>query len=258
MNKQRRSPLKAKPLRVAGQSLDSEINEFFDDHIAQPGLVVTVLWIVAALEWSRYYFHQPPNPLFFTLTAGGVTVYVAWRLTHMFRKYKALKLGRDGERAVGEFLEHLREQGHHVFHDIVGDKFNIDHVVIGSKGVFVVETKTFSKPQRGEANVSFDGQKLLVDGVKPDRDPIIQARALASWLRDVLVESTGRKVTVRPIVTFPGWYVNPLPKGVRSDVWVLNTKAIPAFVENEPNALTPEDVKLLSFHLSRYVRGKNA
>ena len=32
---------------------------------------------------------------------------------------------------------------------------------------------------------------------------------------------------------------------------------IPAFIEHEREILTPEDVKLLSYHLSRYVRGKN-
>jgi len=257
MKEEKRSPLKSKPLRVAGQSLDREITDFFDDHIVQPVLVVVFLWILAALEWHRYFVPQSPQPGLVTAMAGGLTVYVAWRLMHMFRKYKALKLGRDGERAVGEFLERLREQGQQVFHDIPGDKFNVDHAVIGPKGVFMIETKTLSKPAHGEAKITFDGEQVLVQGMKPDRDPIIQARALANWLRDVLSESTGRKVAVRPIVTYPGWYVDPPPDGVRPDVWVLNPKAIPAFIEHEREVLMPEDVKLLGYHLSRYVRGEN-
>lgn len=36
-------------------------------------------------------------------------------------------------------------------------------------------------------------------------------------------------VAVRPVVTYPGWYVEDPPKGVRSGVWVLNPKVIPAF-----------------------------
>ena len=254
---EKRSPLKSKPLRVAAQSLDRQLVDFFDEHIMMPFVVVLFLWIMVGLEWYRYFFPYPPRPWVLTAMAAGVTIYIAWRLVHMFRKFKALKLGRDGERAVGEFLERLREQGQQVFHDIPGDKFNVDHAVIGPRGVFMIETKTLSKPAHGEAKITFDGEQVLVQGMKPDRDPIIQARALANWLRDVVSESTGRKVSVRPIVTYPGWYVDPPPEGVRPDVWVLNPKAIPAFIEHEREILPPEDVKLLSYHLSRYVRGKN-
>lgn len=254
MKEEKRSPLTSKPLRNPGQSLDLQVEEFFDDQIMLPILAVILIWMMAGLEWYRYFVAQPPRPGLVTVMAGGVTVFVAWRLTHMFRRYRALKLGRDGERVVGQFLERLREEGCQVFHDIPGDKFNIDHVVIGPKGVFTVETKTISKPGRGEPKITFDGETILLRGMKPDRDPIIQAKAEAGWLRNFLFESAGRKVSVRPIVTFPGWYIDPPPKGVRYDVWVLETKAIPGWIEHERETLTPEDVKLLSYHLSRYVR----
>lgn len=258
MKEEKRSPLKSKPLRVAGQSLDHELAEFFDDHIMAPLVVATLLWVMVGVEWYRHFFPYSPDPWLFTALAVGVTAYIAWRVVGMFRKFKALKLGRDGERAVGEFLERFREIGFHVFHDIPGDKFNVDHVLIGPKGVFVVETKTLSKPARGEAKITFDGKQVLVMGREPERNPIVQARALANWLCDILLQSTGRKVSVRPIVTYPGWFIDPPPKGTRSDVWVLNTKVIPDFIEYEREVLTPEDVKLLSFHLSRYVRGRGA
>lgn len=256
MNGEKRSPLNSKPVRVAAQSLDRQLGDFFDEHIMMPFVVMMFLWMMVGLEWYRYFFPYPPQPWVFTAMAAGVTIYIAWRLVHMFRKFKALKLSRDGERAVGEFLERLREQGLHVFHDIPGDKFNVDHVVIGPKGVFMIETKTLSKPTHGEAKITFDGEQVLVQGMKPDRDPIIQARALANWLRDVVSESTGRKVSVRPIVTYPGWYVDPPPEGIRPDVWVLNPKAIPSFIDHERETLMGEEVKLLSYHLSRYVRGQ--
>lgn len=44
-------------------------------------------------------------------------------------------------------------------------------------GIFTVETKTFSKPARGNAKVTFDGENILVNGFRPDRDPVTQARA---------------------------------------------------------------------------------
>jgi len=254
MKEEKRSPLTGNPLRNPGQSLDRQLADFYDDQIMHPVLAVILFWIMAVLEWYRYFVPQPPRPGLFTVMAGGVTIYVVWHIRRMFRRYKALKLGRDGERAVGQFLERLREEGCQVFHDIPGDKFNVDHVVIGPKGIFTVETKTLSKPMRGETRITYDGEQVLIRGMKPDRDPIVQAKAEAGWLRNFLLESSGRKVSVRPIVTFPGWCVDPPPNGARFDVWVLNTKVIPDFIEHERETLTPEDVKLLSYHLSRYVR----
>jgi Nuclease-related domain len=119
----------------------------------------------------------------------------------------ALKLGRDGEKAVGQFLETLRERRYRVFHDIVGGNFNLDHVLIGPAGVFTVETKTHRKPS-GDARVTFGGETIRIDGFEPDRDPIIQAKAQASWLCELLSESTGRNFAVRSAIVFPGWFVD--------------------------------------------------
>jgi hypothetical protein len=57
---------------------------------------------------------------------------------------RTLRQGIEGEKAVGQFLERLREQRYQVFHDLVGDGFNVDHVLIGPAGVFTIETKTSS------------------------------------------------------------------------------------------------------------------
>ena len=43
------------------------------------------------------------------------------------------------------------------------------------------------------------------------------------------------------------------PKG--AEVWVLNPKALPAFLEHEHTIMSPEDVHLVCYHLSRSVRG---
>jgi len=58
-------------------------------------------------------------------------------------------------------------------------------------------------------------------------------------------------------VLFPGWYVEQ-GEGTLREIWVLNPKALPAFLSNSKQVLAPEEVKLGSFHLSRYVRGIQA
>jgi hypothetical protein len=54
--------------------------------------------------------------------------------------------GADGEVRTARFLESLRPEGFRVLHDrrIPGSRANIDHIVIGPPGVYVVETKSFA------------------------------------------------------------------------------------------------------------------
>jgi hypothetical protein len=125
--------------------------------------------------------------------------------------------------------------------------------LIGSAGLFTIETKTFSKRPGPDAKVLFNGQDLIVDGLSLDRDPMVQAKAQAAWLSQLIGESTGRKLPVRPVILFPGWFVEQ-SKGSTREVWALNPKALPDFLAHEPKILAPEDVKLASYHLSRFIR----
>lgn len=56
-----------------------------------------------------------------------------------------------------------------------------------------------------------------------------------------------------PVIAFPGWFVEQ-PAQRLTDIWVLEPKALPAFLEQEPLRLAPPDVKLAGFHLSRFIR----
>src|SRR5207245_284771 len=80
------------------------------------------------------------------------------------KRIKALRLARDGERAVAELLDGMRETGYRVFHDLVGPGFNVDHVLVGRHGLFLVGTKTISKPATGAATVRYDGESVRVGG----------------------------------------------------------------------------------------------
>jgi hypothetical protein len=166
---------------------------------------------------------------------------------------RRLRLARDGERAVGEFLEKLRSGGYNVFHDLIGDGFNLDHVLIGPAGVFTVETKTYSKPAKGKAELTFDGERIKIGHWEPERNPVIQARAQVGWLSSLLKETTGRDFPVHPVIVFPGWFVRSAGRPKRP-IWVMNPKALPEFLRKQEPKLTKEDIQLASFHLSRFIR----
>lgn len=253
-----RSPLKAPPLRYPGQSLDAEIRRLTDDKLLDALLPAMILTVMAALEWLYWWKPIRPSPLFYTLTALLYIAYAAYRFVTLRRQVRRLKLARDGERVVGQYLDLLRAKGYQVFHDLIGENFNVDHALIGPGGVFTVETKTHSKPAKGPAEVRYDGARVVVAGFSPERDPVVQAKAQARWLRELLLESTGKSFEVQPVVLYPGWFVKTVAKPGRDALWVLNPKALPGYLDGQPVRLADPDIHLAASHLGRLIRRMDA
>lgn len=253
MSQSSRSPIKDKPLRLPGQSLVEERDGLWEKELETWALMAVFFIVLAGWEWFRYFRPLPPQPVLVSGAALLAVAFAVWRFYRLRPRMRALRQAIEGERAVGQYLDRLREDGYQVFHDLLGDRFNVDHALIGPSGVFTVETKTWSKSSRGDARIVYNGDSLTVAGREPERDPIIQAKAQANWLRSLLRESTGRQMNVQAVVVFPGWYVEASP-GAQRAVWVMEPKGLPAFLKNEPVRLSAEDVKLAAYHLSRHVR----
>jgi hypothetical protein len=248
-----RSPIRRKPLRNPGESLQLEMESLFDTKVL-PYVIATIMAVLFAVyEWLRWFTNTPPRPIPITILALGVISYSVYRVVTVRKQFRTLNQGLEGEKSVGQQLEELRIQGCRIFHDIIGDNFNIDHVVVSTKGIFVIETKTYSKPINGNAVATFDGEVLLINGYKPERDPVQQVQALSTWLQGMLYESTNRKYKVRGVVVLPEWYVNMHQKAKR-DVWVLNPKALAGFINHEAEILTQEDVALISSRIINYMQ----
>jgi hypothetical protein len=247
------SPLKERPLPNPGDSLDRQIRRLTDEKMVEPLLFAGGFIFIALMEWMAYLAKWPRQPMALSIAAVLACAFAFYRIRSLRAHVKALELGRDGERMVGQYLEGLRAHGAQVFHDVPAEGFNLDHVVVSPHGIFVVETKTFTKPH-GKARVVVEGDKLLVAGRVPDRDPIAQVAGASRWLRDLLESSTGKTWSVRGVVVFPRWFVEQ--RSPRGNVWVLEPKALPSFIEREPTYLSQSDLHLAAFHLSRYVRSE--
>ena len=117
-----------------------------------------------------------------------------------------------------------------------------------------IETKTHSKPLRGECKVSVVNGVVRANGFVLDRNPIVQAKAQAGWLRNFLAESQFN-VPVWPVVVFPGWFVEPFDMKA-AGVWVLEVKALSKFIENEPERHSREEVKAMASALRSHVRAQ--
>lgn len=119
--------------------------------------------------------------------------------------------------------------------------------MISTHRIYAIETKT--RTNRGRTlKWSLKGDTLTVAGQAPARNPIVQVISAARWLEKQLKESTEKNFFVRVVAVFPGWFVEQQePSG---DVWVLEPKMLPGYIQQAPEMIAPSDVALAAFRLS--------
>ncbi len=110
-----RHPLRDRPLRNPGQSLDEKIDSIVNNDIGSWILIALIVWFLAGWEFCTELRGLPRMSGTFALAAVLATALAAWRIKALREKLRTLKLGRDGERFVGQFLEGLRRSGAFVF-----------------------------------------------------------------------------------------------------------------------------------------------
>ncbi len=233
-----KNPLTSFLLRPAGESLRlrlEALEETVNDQILR---IVGASAFLGFGVWAGFH----------SMLVGVLTSVIALSLFGFFARQltKTLSIRRDcylgflGERAIGEELNQLLAHGWSVFHDVAfqtnpGSKpFNIDHVVVGTGGIFAIETKTRRK-RRKSANedasnvVIYTGSSLVFPwgdetfGVCQARK---QAESLKRWLSDHLKEP----IAVTPVLALPGWFVE---RKVHDDLSVISGREIKGLFHNE-------------------------
>jgi len=251
----KKSPLKEHPLHVAGQSLDEQIQNYISEDVSMLLIIPALLIVMTTTAWLTLAFPSKYFPIVISIITLLAIIYCVYRLIILRKQIKSLALGRKGERIVAEIFDNFRSQGFVVFHDIVAKNFNIDHVILTTHGIFTVETKTFSKPPKGE--ITYKDEKIIAGNINTGNEIILQAESQTKWLKSMLKDSTGRDYHVMPVIVFPGWFVQPMPENLKKRIWILNPDALNSFIKNEPIRIQESDMHLAAFHISRYIRMYN-
>jgi hypothetical protein len=223
----RRSPLTRDLLRAPGQSLDAKLQSEELDPAPYAFLVAVLpLLLYTFYLSSLVYSHKSISSItavIYAVAGVGVVVYCVFKLIQIAKTRLKYRLGLEAEMAAGQELNQLLRSGYWVFHDLPAENFNIDHVVVGSNGVFALETKGRAKPGKDVKDawkVKYDGERLLFPGWTEIK-PLAQAERQAKWLRQWLSSAVGENVDVRPILVLPGWFIERTsPKGMP----VINAK----------------------------------
>lgn len=220
-----------KLLRSPGQSLDEKLDTLRDKQIDKLFYFVFFVFIglitiiIFKLSW------------YWTVGLIAFYFYSLWDILKNLKNFRSYKLGRDGERSVAQFLSIVARQvskedtNMHIFHDLVNDKkaFNIDHVVVSKKGIFIFETKTYRK-SKGKNIIRSDGNYLYKNNHRITNDIPLQIKGQSKWLQSQLYQKSGKKYQIIPAIIFVGWFV----EGEKIDgIYISSAKNLHNILENK-------------------------
>lgn len=198
-------------------------------------VMLLLLWI-----WSQNMaaISQLGLPVVIVLVVGFtmLTKSLEKKGSHLKKRAGDAERGARGEETVEEKIMGLPD-GYESFHDLAFDGFNIDHVVVGPTGVYVVETKSHN------GKVTANGDALLLNGRPPEKDFINQTWSQTYHIKNLLKERTGKEWPVKPVLCFSRAFVEarrPV-KGVD----VVNGGYLTKFITMKKPVLSPEDIAVL-------------
>jgi hypothetical protein len=227
--------------------------------VGRPGGSAQATWRRArAAEWATWT-RTLPWRLVATLgigAAGGVVgsllaprlslvlgalaaVAAGWGLRFKFSPDAvAWRRGAAGEQRTARLLAGLERQGWVVLHDLAvpGSRANIDHLVIGPGGVFVIDSKQY----RGRLRLDASGR--LWHGRHPLTPTLRTVSFEADQAARVLPDPG---MAVLPIVAVHGAQV-PWGKVVMNGVPVVPARRLPSMLRALPAVLGPERVANLA------------
>jgi Nuclease-related domain len=237
--------------RPAGESLRlriDQLNESIDYWIVSAIFAPIVFGALGALQTSP----EPFGAAVFFLIAALFCAAVQARLYPLLRKRNNCRLGYQGERYVAEELNRVLANGFHIFNDVPFERSNMDHVLVGPTGVFVIETKTKRKPpakkrERGW-EVVFDGTALEFPHCRDSR-ALERVRRNRDQLSRWLTSATADRICAEGILTVPGWSVVNVGN---SDIYVVNPKQIRRLILScDRFRLSPAEVHRACYQLEQ-------
>lgn len=224
--------------RAAGASARARAAE-----LAAPTLLLRRISLVAAIiggAIAGLVIQGLPLALIGAATAGGFLA--SWQ--HRHGTAATWRKGARGEVKTARILRRLNRRGYLVLHDraLPSGNANLDHLVVGPTGVWVIDTKNWNKNRL----IKGQGRRLKVGRVSGrtvtgsaayERDRV--ARALTAHLR--------YPVTVHAVLAIHGSCVTPWRTPRVDGIPLVQARKVPAHIRTSRRAdLSPAEIARLS------------
>jgi hypothetical protein len=227
--------------RAAGESFRARLED--RDHQIHSWLIyLAVCPAIVGLAAGLIKVPGPVLPATLLCVSFAWSAVCAWKLLQLTRGRTDLTLEFDARRLVGEELNRLTAEGFEVYHDQSFAGANVDHVLIGPPGIFAIETKVQRKAGDSSSSepdrLEFDGFRVRwgkgAESYGLER-AVANAQAVEQWLKSAV----GEAVATIPILTLPGWTIDP--SAANQNVLVLNPKDIVRLCYSK-TVILPEDL----------------
>jgi len=190
---------------------------------------------VAAARWSSFQWAAG------LVTGMVVAMFVILRMSppHWIEKWQD---GAVGEQWTGRTLRELEPQGWRIFHDLKASYGNIDHVVVGPGGVFLLDSK------RWRGSVTVEGDSAIVCRIE---DPDLHSRftspahvkGLAREVHEAIRASTRATVWVTPVIVVWGDFAQVVAGDTCTFV---HGDALAQWLKDQPARIAPGRVEQIA------------
>lgn len=201
------------------------------------GVLRAFLPLMGVVFLAGLFFGLAAPRVPYVVVGSGLLVIGAlliWNVRDGLRNVNAFFKGARGEERVALLLEGL-PRGYHVFHDFKSARGEtVDHVVVGPRGVFVIETKCW------EGQVTCEEGALLVNGETPSRPPIEQAKKSTSRLDAFFASRLSSAPVCNPVVCFASNTLE-LSNMVVDGITICNASALTTFILGHAECMSPDD-----------------
>ncbi len=243
--------------RVQGESLQAKISDLewkIMETVVYPGVfLILTIWV-----WMAAFGFMTFNLLTAVLITAVTLVLIIRaipKVKMIRKKLDAYRKGLEGERYVGETLNSLSDnQTTFVFHDIPGERFNVDHIIVSTRGIFAIETKHFDRTKCHE--FYFDGNMVFRQTTDGKRYPcpklLPQMDGEANYIQQEIEKRAEIKLPVTKVAIIVGSYITS-PENFKN-YWILNEKSFNTAFKNSNEIYDDSLVKLVAQHIREMVK----
>ena len=241
--------------RVQGESLQERIrdNEF---KVMEQVMLPAFYAAFAVLAWLIYitsFQMNLPAAILISIIAVVLIIRGYFKVKKTRWVLKRYRKGLEGERLVGETLNRLSNESTFVFHDIPGNRFNVDHIIVSTRGIFVIETKHFNREICSK--FFYDGlmiYRVMKDGRKfPCPKLLPQIDGEARFIEQEIEHRTDMKLPVIKVAILIGSYIDGTENF--KDYWLLNESSFVTAFCQQKECLDDSVVKLVATHIRTMV-----
>ncbi len=193
-------------------------------------------WLDGDQQWGTGFLTGVATTVWFALRESPPSGVARWQE------------GAWGEEMTAHELDALSGRGWHVVHDLARDRANVDHVVIGPAGVFVLDSKRSSSRLVVDRSVGLRTTAPHEEdgGGRVERAMLPSMRAQVRHVRELLATAGGASVPVRPVLVWWGPYDGPAREV--HGVLVVHGSGLVRLLEAQPRG-APVDVERLAVAL---------